>query len=114
MHIIMCMIVLYLQVLTLLYYKPDNDVDIAKARISFDTKINAVSVNDQTPLDLAPHDSDLEELLALLGAMRYHELQHYSSHSEGDHCIDTFLDEGDDDFSTPPESAAELKSMQCE
>ena len=92
----------------------DNDVDIAKALISFDAKINAINVNDQTPLDLVPHGSELEELLALLGAMRYHELQHYSSQSEEDCGIDTFLDESDDGFSTPPESATELKSMQCE
>ena len=86
-------------------------MDVAKALISFDAKINAVNGDDQTPLDLVPRGSELEELLALLGAVRYQELRRMS---EGYRGIDTILDETDDGFSTPPESAVELKSIQSE
>ena len=74
------------------FYKQNNDVDVAKALISFDAKINAVNTDDQTPLDLVPRGSELEELLALLGAMRSQELCRGSG-SEGDQGLDTFLDE---------------------
>ena len=89
-------------------------MDVAQALISFDAKNNAVNTDDRTPLDLVPRGSELEELLALLGAVRYQELHHCGGGSEGDHGLDTFLDETDDGFSTPPESAVEMKSIQCE
>lgn len=93
-----------------------NDMDVAKALISFDARINAVNSDDQTPLDLVAHGSELEELLALLGALRHQELLHYTSGQgqPGDGGIDAFLDETDDGFSTPPESATELASIQGE
>ena len=65
------------------YYPPylqDNDVQVAKALIAFDAKINAVSVDSKTPLDIvlehpAGGSSDeLEILLLLLGALRYREM----------------------------------------
>ena len=91
-------------------------MDVAKALISFDAKINAVNIDDLTPLDLVARGSELEELLALLGALRYQELLHLASgHGQpGDAGIDTFLDETDDGFSTPPESATELASIRGE
>jgi ankyrin repeat protein len=95
------------------YYEQDNNVDIAKALVSFDARINAVNIDDQTPLDLVARGSELEELLALLGGLRYQELLPYSSQL-GDCGVDTFLEETDDDFSTPPESATDLASIQCE
>ena len=83
-------------------------MDVAKALITFDAKINTINTDNQTPLDLVPRGSELEELLPLLGAMRYQEIQNCR---RGDYSLDTFLDDG---FSTPPESAEELKSFQCE
>jgi hypothetical protein len=55
-------------------------VQIAKALIAFDVKINAVSIYNKTPLDIVlqrPTGStsdELENLLYLLGALRYQEM----------------------------------------
>jgi hypothetical protein len=55
-------------------------VQVAKALIAFDAKINAVSIDNKTPLDIVlqhPAGSsadELEILLLLLGALRYQEM----------------------------------------
>ena len=84
-------------------------MQVAKALIAFDAKINAVNIDDQTPLGLVPRHSELEKLLVLLGAMRYHEIR--SRKVEEDRGLDAFLDEAEDEgFSTPPESTSEMDS----
>ena len=91
-------------------------MDVAKALIVFDAKINSTNSDDHTPLDLAPPGSEIEELLALLGAMRYQELLCLRK-AVGDHRLvdlDTLRDDTDDDHSTPSESVAdsELNSIK--
>ena len=71
-------------------------MQVAKALIAFDAKINTVNIDDQTPLDLVPRHSDLEELLVLLGAMRCQEK--HSSRVEGDGGINMGILDEDDYF----------------
>ncbi len=55
-------------------------MQVAKALIAFDVKINAVSIDNETPLDIvmqSPTGSTSDELvnlLYLLGALRYEEM----------------------------------------
>ena len=64
-------------------------MQIAKALIAFDAKINAVSGDNKTPLDIVlQHPAggsadELEILLLLLGALRYQEMSTSSNGAEG-------------------------------
>ena len=59
-----------------------------KALIAFDAKINAVSVDKKTPLDIVlqhpggSSSDELENLLFLLGALRYQEISTSISDAE--------------------------------
>lgn len=66
-------------------------MQVTKALIAFDAKINIVNIDDHTPLDLVERDSDLEEFLVLLGALKYHEI--CRSRVQGDGVGISFLDD---------------------
>ena len=52
-------------------------------------------IDEQTPLDLVERDSDLEEFLVLLGALRYHEI--CRSRVQGDGVGIGFLDDAEEE-----------------
>ena len=75
-------------------------MQVVKALIAFDAKINMVNIDDQTPLDLVGRHSNLEHFLVLFGALRYREIQR--SRVQGVGAIGSvgradFLDEAEDD-----------------
>ena len=72
-----------------------GDLQVAKALIVFDAKINIVNIDDQTPLDLVPRHSPLEEFLVLLGALRYQEI--HRSRVQVDGMGISFLDDPEED-----------------
>jgi hypothetical protein len=91
-------------------------VQVAKALIAFDVKINAVSIDNKTPLDIVMQgpagstSDELENLLYLLGALRYQEM----STSKGNGGVQNARSgtETEDDLFMPEPAASEHEHRQ--
>jgi hypothetical protein len=91
-------------------------VQVAKALIAFDVKINAVSIDNKTPLDIvlqgpAGSTSDeLENLLYLLGALRYQEMSTSKGNGGAGSGTATADLEMEDDVFMPEPAASEREN----
>ena len=86
LYTIQCMMMVAISSINIILLQ-SNDIEVAKALIAFDAKINSINIDGKTPLDIVLHDLDddsdeLEILLLFLGALRHEEIRSISRGAE--------------------------------